>query len=69
MTIPAPGGAGYIGSQTVRVLRERGESMVVLDRPETGHREANRLHPGDGRLGEHRYRGRIGLPPRSYWFP
>lgn len=40
MTVLVTGGAGYIGSHTVRLLRERGEDVVVLDTLETGHREA-----------------------------
>jgi UDP-glucose-4-epimerase GalE len=34
------GGAGYIGSHTVRLLAERGEDILVLDTLELGHREA-----------------------------
>lgn len=34
------GGAGYIGSHTVRQLAERGYRVVVLDNLEYGHREA-----------------------------
>ena len=34
------GGAGYIGSVTVELLRERGEQVVVLDNLSRGHREA-----------------------------
>ncbi len=34
------GGAGYIGSHTVRLLAEQGERIVVLDSLELGHREA-----------------------------
>lgn len=34
------GGAGYIGSVTVALLRERGEDVVVLDNLSRGHREA-----------------------------
>lgn len=34
------GGAGYIGSHTVRVLRERGYATTVLDNLSTGHRRA-----------------------------
>ena len=40
MTILVTGGAGYIGSHTVRVLRERGREVVVLDSMESGHRAA-----------------------------
>ncbi len=32
------GGAGYIGSHTVRLLRERGVPLVVVDNLSTGHR-------------------------------
>ncbi len=34
------GGAGYIGSVTVELLRERGQQVVVLDDLSRGHREA-----------------------------
>jgi UDP-glucose-4-epimerase GalE len=40
MTILVTGGAGYIGSHAVRLLRERGREVVVLDNMEFGHREA-----------------------------
>jgi UDP-glucose-4-epimerase GalE len=39
MTILVTGGAGYIGSHTVRALTGRGRSVVVLDTLENGHRE------------------------------
>ena len=34
------GGAGYIGSHTVKELRERGEEVVIYDNLSTGHIEA-----------------------------
>lgn len=34
------GGAGYIGSITAELLIERGESIVILDNLERGHRDA-----------------------------
>jgi UDP-glucose-4-epimerase GalE len=40
MTILVTGGAGYIGSHTVRLLRERGRDVVVVDTMEFGHAEA-----------------------------
>ncbi len=40
MTILVTGGAGYIGSHTVRMLRDRGRDVVVLDTLELGHRAA-----------------------------
>lgn len=40
MAILVTGGAGYIGSVTVSLLRERGEDVVVLDDLYRGHREA-----------------------------
>ena len=40
MTILVTGGAGYIGSHTVRLLRERGREVVALDSMEFGHRAA-----------------------------
>lgn len=45
------GGAGYIGSITVELLRERGHQLVVLDNLSRGHREAVPrdipFYPGD----------------------
>ena len=40
VTVLVTGGAGYIGSHTVRLLRERGRDVVVLDSMEFGHRES-----------------------------
>lgn len=40
MSILVTGGAGYIGSVTVEMLRKRGEDVVVLDNLVYGHREA-----------------------------
>lgn len=40
MTVLVTGGAGYIGSHTVRQLRELGRPVVVLDSLDTGHAEA-----------------------------
>jgi UDP-glucose 4-epimerase len=40
MTVLVTGGAGYIGSHTVRALREAGREVVVLDTLELGRREA-----------------------------
>ncbi|PIE24125.1 MAG: UDP-glucose 4-epimerase GalE [Planctomycetota bacterium] len=40
MSILVTGGAGYIGSHTVRVLRELGEDVVVLDDFSEGNRAA-----------------------------
>ena len=38
MTVLVTGGAGYIGSQTVRHLKAAGHDVVVLDSMEFGHR-------------------------------
>jgi UDP-glucose 4-epimerase len=40
MRILVTGGAGYIGSHTVALLRARGDFVVVFDSMELGHREA-----------------------------
>lgn len=40
MSILVIGGAGYIGSHTTLMLKERGYEVVVLDNFELGHREA-----------------------------
>ena len=40
MTILVTGGAGYIGSVTVELLRDVGEHVVVLDNLSRGHRAA-----------------------------
>jgi UDP-glucose 4-epimerase len=40
MTILVTGGAGYIGSHTVLYLKEKGESVVVLDNLINGHRHS-----------------------------
>jgi UDP-glucose 4-epimerase len=37
MTVLVTGGAGYIGSHTVRLLAERGRDVVALDSMEFGH--------------------------------
>src|SRR5262245_54206847 len=39
MTVLVTGGAGYIGSHTVRALRDQGHDVVVLDSLEYGHPE------------------------------
>lgn len=40
MSVLVTGGAGYIGSHTVRLLCEQGRDVVVLDSLEYGHRSA-----------------------------
>lgn len=40
MSILVTGGAGYIGSHTVRRLTAQGREVVVLDSMEYGHRDA-----------------------------
>jgi UDP-glucose-4-epimerase GalE len=40
MTVLVTGGAGYIGSHTVRHLREQGRDVVAFDSMEFGHAEA-----------------------------
>ncbi|MFM8660214.1 MAG: NAD-dependent epimerase/dehydratase family protein, partial [Cyanobium sp.] len=38
MTVLVTGGAGYIGSHTVRALQQAGEAVLVLDNLVYGHR-------------------------------
>lgn len=40
MAVLVTGGAGYIGSHAVALLRERGEDVVVVDNLQKGHRSA-----------------------------
>ena len=40
MTVLVTGGAGYIGSHAVRILRRSGQDVVVVDNLYRGHREA-----------------------------
>ena len=55
MTILVLGGAGYIGSHTVKELCDAGENVVVADCLATGHKEAvnkkARFYKGDIRDG------------------
>ena len=61
MAVLVTGGAGYIGSVTVELLRESGEEVVVLDDLFRGHRAA--LDPSipfyKGRIGDRGLLGRI----------
>lgn len=43
MSVLVLGGAGYIGSHAVYQLIDQGETVVIVDNLETGHREA--IHP------------------------
>lgn len=51
MSIAVIGGAGYIGSHTVRALLDAGRDVLVIDNLQTGHRESVpdgvRLYEGD----------------------
>ena len=40
MTILVTGGAGYIGSNTVAELLDKGYEVVVIDNLSTGHKES-----------------------------
>jgi UDP-glucose 4-epimerase len=40
------GGAGYIGAHVVRVLRARGDDVLIVDDLVTGIAERNPSHPG-----------------------
>lgn len=54
MSVLVTGGAGYIGSHTVRELIKRNYDVIILDSLETGHKEAvtgGKLYIGDIRDG------------------
>ena len=61
MAILVTGGAGYIGSVTVELLRAEGESVVVLDDLARGHRQAVAADIPfyEGRVGDRALLGRI----------
>lgn len=55
MSILVTGGAGYIGSHTVKELKDKGYDVVIIDSLETGHEEATdgaKLYVGDIRDGK-----------------
>ncbi|MDO5712870.1 MAG: UDP-glucose 4-epimerase GalE [Tissierellia bacterium] len=55
MSVLIIGGAGYIGSHTVKLFQERGLDVVVLDNLSTGHRElvdVEHFYEGDCRDSE-----------------
>jgi UDP-glucose 4-epimerase len=62
MAILVTGGAGYIGSVTVELLRERGEQVVVLDNLSRGHAAAVPVGVPlyEGNIGDHALVERIG---------
>ena len=70
------GGAGYIGSHTVRLLEQRGVPLVVVDNLSTGHRAAVRSPLEVAELGdraaldrifrEHRPRAVVHFAARAY---
>lgn len=51
MAVLVAGGAGYIGSHTVRALLDQGEDVVIVDNLQTGHKDAiderARFYEGD----------------------
>jgi UDP-glucose 4-epimerase len=57
------GGAGYIGSHTVRMLQDEGVEVVVFDNFSTGHREAVNAPLVEGDLAD---REAIGAVLRDY---
>jgi UDP-glucose 4-epimerase len=61
MAILVTGGAGYIGSVTVELLRAKGESVIILDDLQRGHGES--MSPGlpfyQGKVGDRALVARI----------
>lgn len=55
MAVLVTGGAGYIGSHTLKALLDRKEEVIVLDNLQTGHKEA--ISGGKFYLGDLRDKG------------
>jgi len=59
VSILVTGGAGYIGSHTVKTLRDAGRDVVVFDNLSAGHRAAARLARAPLELGDIRDSARL----------
>jgi UDP-glucose 4-epimerase len=61
MAVLVTGGAGYIGSATVELLREAGETVIVVDNLSRGHRQAidSSVPFYDGDIGDSTFISRI----------
>ncbi len=67
MAILVTGGAGYIGSVTVDLLREKGEEVVILDDLSRGHRSSvdNDVPFYHGHVGDRALVARIAMEHKS----
>jgi nucleoside-diphosphate-sugar epimerase len=63
MSVLVTGGAGYIGSHMVKMLRAKGRSVFVLDNLSTGHRDA--VPSGAGRRSARTSPPSCAMPGRS----
>lgn len=66
MSVLVAGGAGYIGSHAVKLLRAAGEQVVVYDDLSAGHREAVRIAGAPLEQGDIRDAARLAGVLRAY---
>ena len=66
MSVLVAGGAGYIGSHTVKALRAAGHDVVIYDDLSAGHRQAAKLAGAPIEVGDIRDRARLVEVMRAY---
>jgi len=66
VSVLVAGGAGYIGSHTVKALRAAGHDVVIYDDLSAGHRQAAKLAGAPIEVGDIRDRARLVEVMRAY---